>query len=142
MFLEVGGRYQITHVCLSGHAGPGSDAELLEAVSSVLEDVVVFVEVERVRVGIFFSMVSRGVGGVDFCAAEVCEVSPRCAKSKAVPGVLGVLVAEPKPNAPLPRPNADDAPGFGDVMLEVARGEMVLKGLVRLSLVAPKRLVP
>lgn len=37
-------------------------------------------------------------------------------KSKAVPGVLGVLVAEPKDaKAPDPRPNADDAPG--DVMV-------------------------
>ena len=51
-------------------------------------------------------------------------------KSKAVPGVLGVLVAEPKEaNAPEPKPKAVDAPEVGDAMLPVANGGMALKGL-------------
>ena len=54
-------------------------------------------------------------------------------KSKAVPGVFGVLADEPKEaNAPDPSPNADDAPVEGDVTLVVARGGMPLRGFVLL----------
>ena len=54
-------------------------------------------------------------------------------KSKAVPGVFGVLADKPKEaNAPDPSPKADDAPVEGDVTLVVARGVMPLRGLVLL----------
>lgn len=56
-------------------------------------------------------------------------------KSNAVPGVLGVLLALPKDaNAPLPRPNADDAPevGVGAVLVDMLPNE--LKGFLELWL--------
>lgn len=61
-------------------------------------------------------------------------------KSKAVPGVLGVFVAEPnEANAPDPRPNAFEAPAEGDDRPPV-RGEMALKGFDRpCELSGPKR---
>ena len=119
----------MTQVCLSGHDGPGSDDELLEAaVSSALEEAVVLVEVERVRVGSFLSVDSRGVGGADFCAAEVCEVRPLWAKSKAVPGVFGVLFADPKEaNAPEPSPKAEEPPVVGEARPEDVNGETPLQ---------------
>ena len=49
-------------------------------------------------------------------------------KSKAPPGVFGVL-AEPKDaNAPDPRPNALDAPTVGEA--RVVEGDMALKGFL------------
>ena len=73
--------------------------------------------------GMPFSRFSSGVGGRDPAPKPLAE------KSNAVPGVFGVLVAEPKlANAPDPRPNADDAPAVGDAMLEVLSGAMLLKG--------------
>lgn len=51
-------------------------------------------------------------------------------KSKAVPGVFGVLLADPKEaKAPEPSPNADDAPG--GAVLFVFRGVMLLERLER-----------
>jgi hypothetical protein len=51
-------------------------------------------------------------------------------KSKAVPGVLGVLLAEPKDaKAPDPSPKADEPPVVGDASAPGVNGEMVLKGL-------------
>ena len=63
-------------------------------------------------------------------------------KSKPVPGVFGVLTADPKEaKAPEPRPKAEDA--TGDVTVLVLRGCMSLKGLVRPGVegspVPPKR---
>jgi hypothetical protein len=49
-------------------------------------------------------------------------------KSKALPGVFGVLVDPPKDaKAPDPRPNALDAPAVGDGI--AAAGDMALNGL-------------
>ena len=61
-------------------------------------------------------------------------------KSKAVPGVLGVFVAEPnEAKAPDPGPNAFEAPAEGDDTPPV-RGEMALKGFDRpCALSGPKR---
>ena len=65
------------------------------------------------------------------------------AKSNAVPGVFGVLVAEPKDaNAPEPRPNAEEPPAVGDDTACVLRGATVLKGLFLLEDMLPKRLGP
>lgn len=51
-------------------------------------------------------------------------------KSKAVPGVLGVLVAEPnEAKAPEPRPKAEEPPIVGEARALVVSGGMALKGL-------------
>jgi len=66
-------------------------------------------------------------------------------KSKAVPGVFGVFVAEPKEaNAPEPRPKAVEAPVVGDATVPLVKGEIALKGLDLLpweEVSPPKRLV-
>ena len=63
------------------------------------------------------------------------------AKSKAVPGVLGVFVAEPKEaKAPEPRPKAPEAPVVGEEIPLVFKGVTALKGLLRpCEDVLPKR---
>ena len=51
-------------------------------------------------------------------------------KSSAVPGVLGVLTADPKEaNAPVPKPKAEEAPAVGEATPVVVNGETALKGL-------------
>ena len=69
-----------------------------------------------------FSFFSPGVDGAPVVTAL---------KSKAVPGVLGVLVADPKDaNAPDPRPKADDPTVVGEARPVPVIGEwMALKGL-------------
>ena len=50
-------------------------------------------------------------------------------KSKAVLGVLGVLLAAPKDaNAPEPKPKADEPAVVGDASPPPVRGEIALKG--------------
>ena len=52
------------------------------------------------------------------------------AKSREVPGVLGVLAEDPKDaKAPDPRPKADEAPLVGDAVFVVVNGAMPLNGL-------------
>jgi hypothetical protein len=59
-------------------------------------------------------------------------------KSKAVPGVLGVLVADPnEANAPEPRLKALLALAVGDEIPAVVRGEMELNGLAELPRAPP-----
>ena len=54
-------------------------------------------------------------------------------KSKALPGVFGVLAAEPKEaNAPDPKPNAVEPPVVGEAT-ELAPTGVVLKGLLLLD---------
>lgn len=66
---------------------------------------------------------SAGVVGAAAGAAVVL-------KSKAVPGVLGVLLAEPnEAKAPEPRPKAEEPPVVGDARAPGVKGEMALKGL-------------
>jgi hypothetical protein len=63
-------------------------------------------------------------------ASGVCAVEELVLKSKAVPGVFGVFVAEPKEaKAPDPRPKAAPAPG--DDTPDVFRAGIVLKGFER-----------
>lgn len=51
-------------------------------------------------------------------------------KSKAVPGVFGVLLTDPKDaKAPEPSPNAEEPPVVGEARAPGVNGEMVLKGL-------------
>lgn len=69
------------------------------------------------------SFLSAGVVGT---AAGVEAVL----KSNAVPGVLGVLLADPKDaKAPDPRPKAEEPPVVGDASAPGVNGEMALKGL-------------
>lgn len=52
------------------------------------------------------------------------------AKSRAVPGVLGVFAEDPKDaKAPDPRPKADEAPLVGEAAFVVVKGAMPLNGL-------------
>jgi len=76
--------------------------------------------------------------GVDAAAGAVAAA---LLKSNAVPGVFGVLVAEPnEAKAPDPSPKAVDAPVVGDDMPLVVRGVTELNGLVRpCDEPAPKR---
>lgn len=63
------------------------------------------------------------------------EVLP---KSKAFPGVLGVLVVDPKDaNAPEPSPNAEEAPG--DAVMLVFNGEAPLGNAARVGVSEPVR---
>jgi hypothetical protein len=66
-----------------------------------------------------------GVDGVEGTAPAALP------KSNAVPGVLGVLLADPKDaNAPVPRPNAE-APAVGEEIPAGPNGDIVLRGLDR-----------
>lgn len=51
--------------------------------------------------------------------------------SKAEAGVLGVFLADPKPNAPEPRPKELEGRVVGDEMLVVAMGGILLNGFER-----------
>ena len=74
----------------------------------------------RILLGGFLS------AGVVGTAAGVAAVL----KSNAVPGVLGVLLADPKDaKAPDPRPKADEPPVVGDASAPGVNGEMALNGL-------------
>ena len=72
-------------------------------------------------------------------AVEGVEV----AKSREVPGVLGVFAEDPKEaKAPDPRPNADEAPLVGEATLVVVKGAMPLNGfdlLLKDPSATPKR---
>ena len=89
------------------------------------------------RAKLFFSSPSF------FSAELVTEDVPTTAlaKSKAVPGVLGVFVAEPnEAKAPEPRPKAPEAPVVGEEIPLVFKGVTALKGLLRpCEDVLPKR---
>lgn len=70
--------------------------------------------------------------GLSFLSEGVAGELPDMAadlKSNAVPGVLGVLVAEPKDaNAPEPRPKAVEPPVVGEASPPGVNGEIALKG--------------
>jgi hypothetical protein len=83
-----------------------------------------------------FSRLSSGVAGEEPVTADL-------EKSKAVPGVFGVLLAEPNDaNAPEPSPNAEEAPAVGDVMPEVLKGAIAMKGFDDRPSPPPNRLEP
>lgn len=64
-------------------------------------------------------------------------------QSKAVPGVFGVLAADPNDaKAPDPRPNADEAPEVGEATELAVNGAFELKGLPFPPDVLPKRRGP
>ena len=76
-----------------------------------------------------------------FSLAAVEDVE--LAKSREVPGVLGVFAEDPKEaKAPDPRPKAEEAPLVGEATLVVVKGAMPLNGLDLLlkdPSVTPKR---
>lgn len=107
---------------LSGHGEPSSvEGRFEDEASSSLE-------AEAERLGAIsvrqtpLSRFSAGVGGTELPFVALLN-------SKAVPGVLGVLPEDPNDaNAPDPRPKAEDAeaPGLGDDIPDVVKGEMAL----------------
>jgi hypothetical protein len=123
--LDVGGLYQTTHEYFKGNGEELSTELSLGAVFS--SSFVSFagagpgldVESDRVLVLGF----ANGVEGVEPVPLATFP------KSKAVPGVFGVLLPKDA-KAPVPKPNAD-APAVGEAMLAVLKGEIALKGLPR-----------
>ena len=119
---------------LSGHGEPSSVEGRFEDEASSSLEVVVERLVEKSAREVPLSRFSFGVGGTEPPFVALL-------KSKAVPGVLGVLPEDPNDaNAPDPKLNAEeaDAPEVGDDMPEVLKGEMALKGF-RLPSPPPKR---
>jgi len=73
-------------------------------------------------------------------AAEVGVESGPLPKSKAVPGVFGVLAVEPNDaNAPDPSPNAEDPPTLGEATVLALRGVLALNGLFLFDDMLPNR---
>lgn len=144
--MDVGGLYQTTQEYLNGAGVNASTDEVLEVLASsslvsllLTDSACTIFDADLVRAnGRALSFLTAGVIGVG---------APEAAfpKSNAVPGVFGVLEADPKEaKAPVPKPNADEAPEVGEEMLLVVKGEMLLKGLrppCELS-APPKRLDP
>lgn len=117
----MGGRYQITQVYLSGHGALTSGgADELAASSEVAVDSDSFRELFTTLLA--FSFFSAGVEGLPVATAL---------KSNAVPGVLGVLLADPnEANAPDPKPKAEEPAVVGEASPVPVMGElMALKGL-------------
>jgi len=121
-------------VYLSGQGEPRSvEGRFDDEASSSLEAVVERLAAKSVRENPL-SRFSLGVGGTGLPFVALL-------KSKAVPGVLGVLAEDPNDaNAPDPRLKAEDAeaPEVGDDMPDVLKGEMALKGF-RLPSAPPNR---
>lgn len=119
---------------LRGHGEPRSvEGRFEDDASSSLDVVVERLAAKSVR-ETPLSRFSLGVGGTGLPFVALL-------KSKAVPGVLGVLPEDPNDaNAPDPKPKAEEAeaPDVGDDMPDVLKGEMALKGF-RLPSAPPKR---
>lgn len=127
----MGGRYHTTHEYFSGSGVKVSTDGVLDVLaSSSLASCLLIVSgfiADFVRAkGAALSNFATGVAGVGAPEATF-------PKSNAVPGVLGVLLAEPNAaKAPVPSPNEEDAPVVvGDDILLVASGAMLLNGFER-----------
>lgn len=125
--MDVGGLYQTTQEYFSGVGVKVSTDDVLEVLtSSSLVSFLLIVSSfapDFVRAkGAALSILAEGVAGVG--APEATFV-----KSNAVPGVFGVLVAEPNDaKAPEPKPNAEDAlVVVGEDTLLVDNGAILLK---------------
>lgn len=118
----MGGRYQITQVYFNGQGAVGSSGAAEMDVSSEGA-----VDTDSLRVLLIVL-----VPGFSFFSPGVTGVTPEMAadlKSKAVPGVLGVLAEDPKEaKAPDPRPKAEEPAVVGEARPLPVKGEMVLKG--------------
>jgi hypothetical protein len=116
--LGVGGRNQTTHEYFNGHGALGSSGSEGIALSCGAD-----VDAGSLRALFMILLLPPGVVGA---AAGVAAVL----KSNAVPGVFGVLLADPKDaKAPDPSPNAEEPPVVGEASAPGVNGEMVLKGL-------------
>ena len=118
----MGGRYQITQVYFNGQGAVGSSGGAEADVSSEGA-----VDTDSLRV-----LAMALDPGFSFFSPGVTGVTPEMAadlKSKAVPGVLGVLAADPNDaNAPDPRPKAEEPAVVGEARPLPVNGDMVLKG--------------
>lgn len=119
----MGGRYQMTQVYLSGQGTVTSKGADEFAASS---EAVVDSDSFRGRLAALvagFSLLSPGVVGAT--PPIVADL-----KSNAVPGVLGVLVADPnEAKAPEPRPKAVWPEVVGEASPPAVMGGRALKGL-------------
>lgn len=128
----------MTHVYFIGQGAPELEDGAVDAVASSF---VTFWSPRPTPLSFsspdFLSFFSLGVAGDSLEPAALL-------KSKEVPGVLGVFVAEPnEANAPLPRPKADDAVEVGEAIPEVLNGDIALKGFGRpCEELSPKRFEP
>lgn len=122
----------MTQVYLKGHGTLGSRGAVLAGSSRGVDSGSFRTLFTLLPSG--FSLLSVGVPGAPIVAAL---------KSNAVPGVFGILFAEPKEaNAPDPRPKAVEPAVVGDASPPAVMGESALKGLrPPWEEVSPKRLV-
>lgn len=92
---------------------------------------------DRRGVGFFSSLSDSFFSAVGVVTADL-------PKSKAVPGVFGVLFAEPKAaKAPEPSPKAGDFPAVGEATELAVNGALELKGLfLDVPVMLPNRLGP
>lgn len=99
--------------------------------SSGSDDITVFSGGADVETGSFRTAFTPLLGG--FLSAGVVDTAAGVTavlKSNAVPGVLGVLFADPNDaKAPDPSPKAEEPPVVGDASAPGVSGEMALKGL-------------
>lgn len=140
--MDVGGLYQTTHEYFSGAEVEVSADDMLEVLtSSSLASFFLTVSSfapDFVRAkGAALSVLAEGVTGVGVPEATLV-------KSNAVPGVFGVLVADPNDaKAPEPSPNAEDAlVAVGEDILLVDNGAMLLKRPPCELSGPPKRFIP
>lgn len=114
----MGGRNQTTHEYFSGHGELGSSGS-----EGIVFSCGAVVNAGSLRALFMTLLLPAGVVGA---AAGVAAVL----KSNALPGVFGVLLADPKDaKAPEPSPNAEEPPVVGDASAPGVNGEMALKGL-------------
>lgn len=115
----MGGRYQITQVYFNGQGALGSSGPELLGGSSAAGVEAGSLWVLWTGLLAVLSFFSPGVFGAVLL------------KSKAVPGVLGVLAADPnEANAPDPRPKAEDPAVVGEAIVVLVNGGMALKGFL------------
>jgi hypothetical protein len=123
--LDVGGLYQTTHEYFNGY-GEELSAEL--SLGAVLSSS--FASFAGTGPGLDVDSDRLLVLGLPNGVEGVEPVPPATfPKSKAVPGVLGVLLPK-EAKAPVPKPKAD-APAVGEATFAVLKGEIALKGLER-----------
>jgi hypothetical protein len=112
-------------VYFNGHGVLGSSGPEALGASSVVAAESGSLEVLCTALLAVFSFRSPGVVGA------AVELVAAVLKSKAVPGVFGVLLADPnEANAPDPRPNAEEPAVVGEARLVLVKGDMALKGFL------------
>lgn len=111
---------------MSGHEAFGSSSPDEVIASSGID-----IDIDSLRALFIILLVGLSFFSAGVVGAVVEDVAA-VLKSKAVPGVLGVLAADPKDaNAPEPRPNAVEPPVVGEASPLGVSGDTPLKGLAR-----------